>query len=144
LDREIVTRTWRVVVENANRDRALAQTAALDRAGFSVTTCGGPDTLPGRVCPLTNGDSCPWIDVADVVVHDLDLDNPAHQEVLRALRRAYPHVPVVLELAEATAREHAALLAGCHVIYPFDMDRLVQAVIDAVTTAKDQSRAVVP
>jgi DNA-binding NtrC family response regulator len=77
-------------------------------------------------------------------VHDLDLDNPAHQETLRALRRAYPHMPVVLELAEATAREHAALLTGCHVIYPFDMDRLVQAVIDAVTTAKHQSRAVVP
>lgn len=84
------------------------------------------------------------MDVAEVVVDDLDLDNPAYQEILRSLRRAYPHTPVVLELAAATAREHAALLTGCHVIYPFDMDRLVQAVIDAVTTAKHQSRAVVP
>jgi CheY-like chemotaxis protein len=127
----VVARTWHVVIENADRASALAQTAALDRAGFSVVSCGGPDALPGGVCPVVDGDGCPWIEAADVVLYDLDLDVAKDHEVLQALRRAYPAVPVVLEVPEATACEHAALLEDCHVIYPFDMDHLVQAVTDA-------------
>jgi DNA-binding NtrC family response regulator len=122
----------RVVIESANRDAAIAQLAALEGAGYSVTHCGGPDAIRGRVCPLVTGEPCPWVDAADVVVHDLDLDRPEHREILRTLRRTHPDTPIVLELPEATARQHACLLASCRVIFPFDMDRFVQAVADAV------------
>ena len=77
--------------------------------------------LPGRVCPLVDGVPSPWVDHADVVVHDLDLDQPQAREVLRTLGRTHPDIPVVLELPAATAHRHAALLDGCRVIYPFDM-----------------------
>ena len=120
-----------VVIEGTNRDAAAAQLAALEQAGFSVTTCGGPDALPGGVCPLVGGDPCPWVDAADVIVHDLSLDKPAYREILQELRRTHPDTPVVLEIPEATARHHASLLEGCHVVYPYDMDRFVQAVTDA-------------
>jgi DNA-binding NtrC family response regulator len=132
-----VTAHPRVVIESANRDAALALLAALDAAGFDVTVCGGPAALPGHVCPLVDGVPCPWVDHADVVVHDLDLDKAEHRAVLRTLRRTHPDIPVGLELPTATARQHAALLHGCRVIYPFDMDRLVQAVTDAAAARQE-------
>jgi hypothetical protein len=131
---ETASRQGRVVIENAERALGVAQMAALEGAGLSVTTCGGPDALPGGECPVVERGSCSWVDAADVVVHDLDPDDPKHREVLAALRRAYPDVPVVLELPEDTAREHAALLEGCHVIHPFGMEQFVQAVLDALPT----------
>lgn len=125
----------RVVVENRRRAAAVAQTAALEGAGFSVTHCGGPPTLPGGQCPLVADGWCPWIETADVVVHDLDLDTPEDRAVLRTLQDRRRDTPVVLELPAGTAREHASLLQGCHVVYPFDMDRLVDAVSAALPSA---------
>jgi hypothetical protein len=72
------------------------------------------------------------VDAADVVVHDLDLDKPEHRAVLRTLRRVHSDTPIVLELPRSTARDYATLVEGCHVIYPYDMERFVRAVADAV------------
>jgi DNA-binding NarL/FixJ family response regulator len=72
-----------------------------------------------------------------VVIHDLDLDELQAREVLRTLRCTHPDIPVVLELPAATARRHAALLHGCRVLYPFDTDRLVEAVTDAVSARQE-------
>ena len=130
-----VSTSPRVVIEGTDRAVVAAQHAALEAAGFSVSMCGGPDALPGRVCPLVGGTSCPMVDAADVVVHDLDLDRAEHRAVLRTLRRVHAATPIVLELPQSTARDHAALVEGCHVIYPFDMDRFVQAVVEAVASA---------
>lgn len=127
-----VTSATRVLLEGKDPGRVAAQKAALEEAGFSVTVCGGPKWLPRNSCPLAMGERCPWVEATDVVVHDLDLDDLADRTVLRALRRRHPAIPVVLELPEETAREHASLLEGCRVIHPYDMDRLVGAVADAV------------
>jgi hypothetical protein len=124
-----------VVIEGTDQAVVAAQCAELEAAGLTVSICGGPDALPGRVCPLVGGKSCPMVDAADVVVHDLDLDKAEHRAVLRTLRRVHSDTPVVLELPQSTARDHAVLLDGCHVIYPYDMDRFVQAVVDAAHSA---------
>lgn len=138
--RETVPTNWHVVVENAGRSSAGAQIAALDRAGFTVVACGGPDALPGRVCPLVTAGRCPWIDAADVVLHDLDPDKPEHLTILQTLRRIHSEVPVVVEVPVQTARDHVEDLDGCHVVYPFDMDRLVGAVIDAAEESPRRGR----
>lgn len=78
-----------VVIERARRSTATAQLAALEGAGFSVTHCGGPSALPRTGCPLTAGQPCRMVDTADVVVHDLDLDDPDS----RAAAGAAPHPP---------------------------------------------------
>lgn len=133
---ETLRRGWRVVVENADRIAAVDQMAALEDAGLSAVSCGGPDALPSGVCPVVEGGRCPWVEAANVVLHDLDLDNATDREVLQALRRSYPDVPIVLEIPEETAVKHATLLEGCHVVYPFDMDKLVRAVIDAAAGSR--------
>ncbi len=121
-----------VVIEGSNPATTDAQRSALEAAGFSVTVCPGPDAERRRTCALVIDEPCPWVDAADVVVHDLDPDKDAHRKVLRALRRTHPEMPIVVEVPERTATRHASLLDGCHVIYPFGMDRLVAAVAAAV------------
>lgn len=133
-----------VVIESARRSTATAQLAALEGGGFSVTHCGGPPALPRTGCPLTAGQPCRMLDTADVVVHDLDLDDPDSRAVLRELHRTHPDVPVVLEIPKGTAREHAAVLAGCYVVFPFDMSRLVAAVADAVDSPRPPAGLTAP
>lgn len=128
----------RVVIESARRTTATAQLAALEGAGFSVTHCGGPPALPLTGCPLAADQPCRVIDTADVVVHDLDLDDPDNRAILQELQRTHPEVPIVLEIPKGTAREHADLLAGCYVVFPFDMNRLIAAVTDAVNSPRRQ------
>lgn len=135
------TRKTHVVLECADPKAVDARRAALEAAGFSVTVCPGPDASRRRMCPLRADEPCPWVDAADVVVHDLDLDIPEHRAVLRALRRTHPGTPIVLELPEQVATRHADVLRDCHVVYPFDMDRFVKAVAGAVQPSADDKRA---
>lgn len=125
-----------VVIESARRPTATAQLAALEGVGFSVTHCDGPSALPRTGCPLTAGHPCHVLDTADVVVHDLDLDDPHNHAILRELHRTHPEVPVVLEIPKGTAREHAALLAGCSCRRGRRHRRLVAVVADAVNSPR--------
>jgi CheY-like chemotaxis protein len=118
----------RVVIENADGLGAVAQGLALHQAGFDVAICGGPELLAGHRCPVVEGERCALLEDADVVVHDLDVDEAQGREVLAAIRGRYPDLPVVLELPTEVAQRHSALLAGCHVTFPFDMDHLVEVV----------------
>ena len=134
-------RAVRVVIENPDAAAAHEQAAALTAAGYTTTVCAGPASLPGRICPAVDGTGCALLDDADVVVHDLDLDDPASRDVLTRLRHSYPHLAVVVEATDDTAREHVEALRGCHTIRPLDMDHLVAAVSRAASGATGSSPA---
>ncbi len=118
----------RVLVENSDRRAGEAQVAALSQAGFDVTYCAGPASLPGGMCPAVDGTGCSLLDDADIVVHDLELSDPSSREVLHQLRRSYPEVDVVVEAPRDVAATYARELSGCRVFAPHDMDRLVEVV----------------
>lgn len=59
---------------------------ALREAGAQVAVCGGPTARAGRdPCPLLVGADCPLATGADVIVHLLPDDEPAHRRVAAAL-----------------------------------------------------------
>jgi DNA-binding NtrC family response regulator len=121
----------RVVIENPRGGALAAQAAALEAAGYDVTTCEGPDTHP---CPVLDGQPCEYLEDADVVVYDLDLDDPQHRDVLTSVRERYPRLPVVVEATTHTAREHARDLAPCTVVVPYSMEHVSEAVSEALAS----------
>jgi CheY-like chemotaxis protein len=137
---DTISRGPRILIETDNAAAALAQTAACEEAGYSVVVCPGPHGLPSRTATAVDGGWCPSADFTDVVVFDLDTSKPASWELLEGVRRAYPDTPVVVELPVEVAREHDSQLRGCHVVYPFDMDRLVGAVSCAAATHEKEER----
>jgi hypothetical protein len=65
----------------------------LREAGFQVAVCSGPTSRsPGDPCPLLVGEPCALVDGADVVVHLLPSDEPAHRGVAAALPTDGPEV----------------------------------------------------
>ncbi len=83
----------RLLIEDAHPALAISDFSLFHDAGFDVAFCSGPAGEPGA-CPLQRGRSCPAVAGADVVLHGLD---PA-LGVAAAMRREYPHIPVVIEL----------------------------------------------
>ena len=128
------TTPTRVLIENSNPRARAAQAELLRDRGFVVTECGGPEPR-GDGCPLLDGGGCDLVEDADLVLHNLDLDDPRHATVFDRLRAAYPDRSVVLELATSRIRRHARRLTGCTVIAPIDADHLVRAVEDAASHA---------
>lgn len=127
-------RRRRVLIENPHADAALAQATALEKAGFEASVCMGPEHQTSR-CWLLESGSCPLADDADVIVFDLDLEDPTDRAVLRALARRYPGKPVVAEVSEEESRHHGAELASCTVVVPYSMDHLTGAVLEALNPA---------
>lgn len=126
----------RVVIEHTDPDEAHAQQEALRAAGAAVNVCQGAMALPDQTCPVLGGRGCSLIEEADVVLHDLDIEDPGDREVLRSVREAYPQVPIVVEAPLDLAREHAETLEGVTVSPPFDMDALVRTVTDAAAEGR--------
>ena len=129
---EHVTDRPHVVVENPRRSAGFAQTEALEAAGYDVTYCPGPSALASGMCPAVDGVGCPLVAGADAVLCDLDLDDPHSREVLTRLRHDYPDTQIVVEVPADVVRENPTLLQGCHVVVPYDMERLVAAIGDAL------------
>ena len=122
-----------VLIENARGDARRAQQDDLVAGGFDVTTCAGPGRLAGDPgCDLVTTGGCALVEAADVLLYDLDLDEPTDREVLRAVRRMRPELPVVVEVPGDTARRHRDVLEGCTVVMPYSPARVRQAVCSAV------------
>jgi DNA-binding NtrC family response regulator len=122
----------RVLVEDPDGAVRVAAQRILERAGFEVSTCAGPD--PGRTCPEVTRDGCPALDTADVVYASLDWHREEHREVLRAQRRRHPEVPVVVEISRPDAERLPDLLEGCDVVHvPADGATTVAAVRRALS-----------
>ncbi|HSK23180.1 MAG TPA: hypothetical protein VK906_08395 [Egicoccus sp.] len=120
--------TPRVVVEE--RDPSLRRLAGdhLRRSGFEVASCGGPEQLSRRRCPLEEGGRCPAIVDADVVVSSLRSDTPRHVAVVGALRRRYPGTPLLIVAPPLIAHRHRRLLEGCHVVPRYGRSELARAI----------------
>jgi hypothetical protein len=107
----------RVLVESADPAVRWAIANLLKEAGFSVITCGGPQSLAHAQCSLIADGDCGAAAGADVIFHRLNPSHLGERKVLEALRQAYPDKPIVVEIPRPSAGKFAELLKGCQVIY---------------------------
>jgi hypothetical protein len=106
---------------------------ALRESGYSVATCGGPETRASHTCPLVTEGRCGLVEDADVVVHALDSAAETHRTVLYAIRDRVPDTPVVVEVTAAD-RDDARAAGYETVRYPVSR----QALLDALVAATDR------
>jgi hypothetical protein len=86
----------------------------LDRNGHPVWVCPGPG---GGACPLVEGRGCALFEHAAGVVFELDLDVPAHRDVVRAYRAEAPEgFPIWVLVRPGQADRYRDLLADVEVI----------------------------
>lgn len=129
-------RPSRVLIEVDDGAEAFARLRVLEAAGYHVSWCPGPDGHRGRRCPLVSEGSCPLVDDADVVVTALGLHHAATRDVLAALARARPELPVVVEAPAPSAERWADAVGDRAVICaPTSSTELVAAVADALQEA---------
>jgi hypothetical protein len=108
-----VRRDHRVNVLVEQRDTAVRDVIErrLERAGYRVTTCGGPESQRDG-CPLLRGRRCALLDDADVVVNSLHLGAGTHRAILAAQRRARSG-GIVVEATRPQLEHFADLVEGC-------------------------------
>ena len=121
----------RILVEDPDGAVRTASQHILERAGYEVVTCAGPE--PGRRCAEVAAPGCALLRDADVVYTSLDWHRPEHREVLRAQRAHHPDLPVVVEISRPEGAKQPELLAGCEVVHlPADGATMVAAVRHAL------------
>ena len=126
----------RVLVEVDDGAEAFARVRVLEAAGYHVSWCPGPDGHPARRCPLVHEGTCPLVDAADVVVTALRLHHESTRDVLDALARTKPDLPVVVEAAGPAAERWSAAVGDRTVVCaPTSSTELVAAVGEALREA---------
>jgi hypothetical protein len=106
----------RVLFESPDGAEAHATWKLLQRDGYRVTWCPGPQGGFSSECALTTIGHCSLVDEADVVVSALDLRDPSSQEVVRGLNEAASHTPVVVVASRGAAPRWADELPDCTVL----------------------------
>ena len=101
-----------VLVEEPDAAEAFAYWRLLEDNGYRASWCPGPETAPGRRCPLVFGGRCRLVEQADVVVSSLGLHNESARRVFEALRRVHPEKPVVVEGPRPVLERYAGMLDG--------------------------------
>jgi len=130
----------RVLVENPDLGTGFAIEQVLDRAGYDVAVCGGPDALRGHRCPLIAEGRCGLAEGADVIVHSLNPDRLEHLTVLRGLRARHPHTPLVVEVPTPAVKRHPGVLTGCTILpLPATRESLLRAVRSSLESAAAQT-----
>jgi DNA-binding NtrC family response regulator len=120
-----------VLVEDPDGAVRAACATFLEHEGFEVAVCAGPE--PGHRCPEVTSGTCSLMEGVDVVYTSLAWRDPAHQEVLRAHREHYPHVPVVVEICRPDVARVDGLLDGCDVVHvPAGRATMLQAIESAL------------
>jgi hypothetical protein len=107
----------RVLVEESDGAVRSSIVRLLEREGFQVVGCGGPDDNAGSRCPLMKPASCPAAAEADVIFFSFPLSNPTNREILRLLKCRHSNTPIVVEVPKPQVAVHSELLAGTHVVY---------------------------
>ena len=83
----------------------------LARLDHPVEVCHGPDDE--TPCPLLVGKGCDKPPSAHGIIYHLDLDRPAHRDILREYRRQVPSdVPLRVVVQPGQDRTYAELLRG--------------------------------
>ena len=132
-DWSIPTGRPRVLIEDP--DGAIRSTSErfLLREGFDVASCGGPEEMGRRACPLLTTGSCTLTAGADMVYTSLRWHHPQSREVLRALRVRHPRTPLVVEIPSPAAERLQEVLEGCHVVHmPVGRTAMVGAIRGAL------------
>lgn len=109
----------RVLVEHVDPGVRDALVAGLCTRGYDVLACPGPVSGvrrppvrdEGRACPLLEGEPCPAVDGADVVVTGL-ADTPAGREIVRRIADDDPDRPLLVEGTSWMLRHLEEDLAG--------------------------------
>jgi CheY-like chemotaxis protein len=118
-----------VLLEVADGAEAFARVRLLERHGYDAAWCPAPPEALGSRCPLVAGEGCPLTDWADVVVTSLGVDHPGGREVLEAVRRLRPELPVVVEATKHDLANWPQLLDGHRILTrPTTPPALLQAV----------------
>jgi hypothetical protein len=105
----------RVLVEGSDEAWRRATMAELEKYGYDVLGCAGPDLDHDEHCPAVEGERCPGSAHADVVVCDLDLTDGHAAQVPRAVARELrdgASVIVVLDEPEEADGD----LDGCRLV----------------------------
>ena len=124
----------RVLVEDPDGAVRDAMRRLLEREGFDVALCSGPQDMGRRECPAVRGEGCALAAGADVVYTSLADADTQSREVVGALRTLYPDTPLVTEIPQPKHRELAESLDGCHVTYVpvgrHEMTAAIRAALD--------------
>ena len=87
----------------------------LQRMDIPVEPCCGPGE--GVVCPMLSGNHCSKVDRADGVLFQLDLDRPAHRELLQRYV-ANLSVPIRVVVSKEQQTRWSELLEDVEVMDP--------------------------
>ncbi len=126
-----------VLVVQHDRETADCISTALRAAGHRVHQCIGPEAYS---CPVLQGESCDYVDEADVLVYGLGLQ-PIGLEtdavLLRLLRWIHPSAPLVVVDDRPAGSEAVADLAFEDrfvqlVPAPLEPERVVSTVVEAL------------
>jgi len=105
-------RRLRLLIESEDGAEVVAIRNLLDRHGYDVSWCPGPDARRSSRCPLVRKGTCRLVDEADAVLCTLDLDNAKHRAVVEALNTLHPEKPVIVAASPALSRRWARLLTA--------------------------------
>jgi len=83
----------------------------LGRLDHPFEVCHGPSD--DTACPILEGKTCEKVSNAHGIIYHLDLDRPAHRDILREYRRQVPpDVPLRVVVQPGQDRTYAELLRG--------------------------------
>ena len=122
----------RVLVEEADEVGRWATVRLLERSGFEVGECPGPDAARGWECPIPRGEACPLVEGADAIVFSLSLGSEENRAILGTHRQSLLERPVCVEATEPEASGNRHLLEGCRVVSPGGLGDLVSEVVSAL------------
>ena len=123
----------RVLVEIRDGAEAWGLWRVLERAGYAVSWCPGPDRASGTSCPLVTRGACPLVEDADVVLSALGPPIDSWRAVLEASRRHHPDTPVVVGSSALDAARLGALPMGSsQVRAPLRAGEVLRTVEDAL------------
>ena len=102
-----------VLLDMATDDRSAFEAAFLERNGHPVHLCAGPGD---STCPILAGVGCELFESAHGVIFQLDLDRPAHREILATYRKAAGEdLPIRVVVEAGQADRYADLLTDFEV-----------------------------
>lgn len=123
----------RVLLETPDPGDAFACWRILERNGYEVSWCPGPDGSPPGTCPLVTSGQCALAGDADVIVSSLGLRRSSARCVLGALRRRLPDTPVIVAATASASHQWVPLLAGRRTLrLPMTAPALLASVEEAV------------
>ena len=100
----------RVLVEARDGADGWACEQILERRGYEVAICPGPES--GRIpCPVLEGNDCPAARGADLIVSLLNLSHAPSRTVVRALGAMRPAKPIVIEVSDEDRIRNTDLVA---------------------------------